>query len=95
MGGPLKSPKRPENEFTQGHHLLLCSRVSRYNFKHQGRKKVGNNYSKSSINPSFEPFGALNDLFFDNFWSKSGQFKNEKKQKMSTSTILTIFQLKE
>ena len=28
------------------------------------------------------------------FWSKSGQFENGKKPKISTSTILTIFQLK-
>ena len=27
FGGPLKSQKRAKNEFTQGNHLLLCSRV--------------------------------------------------------------------
>ena len=45
------------------------------------------------INPNFEPFEG-DDMFFDNFWSISGQFENGKKSKISTSTILTVFQLK-
>ena len=32
--------------------------------------------------------------YFLPFFSKSGQFKNGKKPKISTSTILTVFQLK-
>ena len=33
--GPLKSQKMAKNEFTNGNNELLCSRVSRYNFKHK------------------------------------------------------------
>ena len=38
FGGPLKTQKMAKNEFTYGNNELLCSRVSRYNFKHKFRK---------------------------------------------------------
>ena len=38
FGGYLKRKKRAKNEFTQGKHELLCSRVSSYNFKHKVMK---------------------------------------------------------
>ena len=37
--GTPKKPERDKNEFTQVNHELLCSKVSRYNFK----RKVTNN----------------------------------------------------
>ena len=35
--GFLKSQKMAKNEFTHGNNELLCSRVSRYNFKNKVR----------------------------------------------------------
>ena len=37
-----KKSEKGKNEFTQGNHYLLCSRVSRYNFKRKD-KKLGHN----------------------------------------------------
>ena len=48
--------------------------------KNQGRLR-----QKSQINPNFEHFEAQNDLFLTIFWSKSDQFENDKKAKMSKS----------
>ena len=42
FGVPLKIQKRAKNEFTQGNHQLLFSRVLRYNFT-QSSDKLGHN----------------------------------------------------